>query len=442
MVVSQSAADRFSHPMVSSISTPVDKNYECEFDREIIRENRPELNINNYDSMGVIKEGTHVRYGDTLILYKSYLTEKNSEYARLMKKLSKQGDTTLDKIPKLIEVKVPVEIEDGIVKDIRFYPVDFKNWETRDDYLKVKREFSKRYEEKKNSLRQILGVEPTGVDQIMIESEDAMFVIEIRIDHLIKLKKSDKMCNRFGSKGVVSRIVPDDKMLRTKDGKIVDIIISPLSVISRINMSQMYESMLGLISIELFKRLNAFIVRGGKDEKEKDFLTGVVAKLLPERKDLDLFKLYEESKEYGYIRVKVSSFDRYYTDELLNSLRKSLGVDDHTDMFDPISNKWIRNKIRIGYQEFLRLHFIAEDKMKVTGSMFSTKVNEGLVLGYGKRRRDGQSIGEQESWALMAHGAQNLLEEFSLEDESKGPRFMQTLLSLGIGINAKESTND
>lgn len=234
-------------------------------------------------------------------------------------------------------------------------------------------------------------------------------------------------------KGVVATIVPDDKMLRMKDGTVIDIIMSPLAVISRINMSQLYVANLGLISKNLYERLRIYIEAGGENSsetkwiKERELLRECISKLYYENPNISLQQVYEESKPIGFVRIRAGALDKYFTAELVTSLLELLNISDHGELFDPVDYKWVRTPIRVGYQQFFRLHFIAEEKMKATGSVKTLGVQ-----GYGATRKEGQSIGEQESHALLAYGEGDLLRKFSYEKDDKASRFFQEMLSIGL----------
>jgi DNA-directed RNA polymerase beta subunit len=239
------------------------------------------------------------------------------------------------------------------------------------------------------------------------------------------------MSNYYGSKGVVSTIVDDDKMLRTEDGRIIDIVISPLSVISRLNISTLYVASLGLISKELYNRLDKFFLAGEVDKKEQKILEEVVKLVLYRRPGVTLKEVYEESKKYQMVQIQAGAFDKYFSSEVVLKAMDLLGIKDHEKLYDPTTGSWIRTPIRVGYQDFMRLHFIAEHKMKTTGT------NKRLgVIGYGDYREQGQSIGEQETWALMSHGDMDLLHKFSHERDEKAARFNQEMISIGLMLNS------
>lgn len=234
----------------------------------------------------------------------------------------------------------------------------------------------------------------------------------------------------------MSKIVPDDEMLRDSNGKVIDIIMSPLAVISRLNMSQIYVSNLGLISKTLYQRLDAFFKEGGLGSQsdgtpgkatEEQTLTYVIRKLLPDEPSITLKEVYERSKPYERVRIRVSAMDRYFTSDLITDLMKTLNINEYEKLFDPKTGRHIITPIRVGYQEFIRLHFIAEKKMKATGTMKTT----GLK-GYGSYKPKGQKLGEMEAEALMAHGEHDLLRKFSYEENDKNGKFYQEMISLGL----------
>ena len=78
-----------------------------------------------------------------------------------------------------------------------------------------------------------------------------------------KLRVGDKMAGRHGNKGIVARIVRDEDMPFLEDGSIVDIVLNPLGVPSRMNLGQIYETVLGWAGRELGLKFATPIFRRG-----------------------------------------------------------------------------------------------------------------------------------------------------------------------------------
>lgn len=432
MVLRKEAALKFTHKALYKLELEVSAKENWLFGSNELKSDSTYVRYaESLDDLGFIKIGKRVDAYDVIMAYEKVVPEY-SERARVAK--------LLDPSKVLVDntyVEVPAEVTDGIVTSITFTPtkgaktkfagnpmfntiISHVN-ELEDSYLKAEAEtLGVSVKELKRPTSEYYSSDP-----------EVMGTLTFNILYDNFLKKSDKMSNYYGSKGVVSTIVEDDKMLRTEDGRIIDIVISPLSVISRINISQLYVASLGLISKTLYQRLETFFSNKEVDKAEEELLKGCVKDLMYKQPKISLKEVYEKSKPYQMVQIDASAFDKYFTDEIIKSLESRLGIKDREKLYDPTTGRWTQIPIRIGYQDFLRLHFIAEHKMKVTG----TGKRQRVVKGYGEIRHEGQSIGEQESWSLMSYGDLDLLHKFSHEREDKAARFSQEMLSVGLLLN-------
>ena len=440
IVISESAAKNFTHRMLETVTIDMTDQEPWIVGKSIIDEDLElRTRASLYDKLGFIKVGTQVKRGDPLLVWKVIPNSVDNEKALLMKKLDKNAVYT-----EVRSADTPYDVTAGVVTKIEFNPVKdyMSKYSDNVTFMTLATHFATQAKDirRKESLE--LGVTPKEVDSIMPkELDDAtnphlMASITFSIMYDNPLKVADKMSNWYGSKGVASVLVPDDKMLRTEGGKIIDIVISPLSVISRINISQLYVSSLGLISKELYKRIENFLNSDKSDKKEEDLLKYCVSQLLYETPTKTLQQVYDEGKLYGFVRIRAGALDKHFTDKLITELMDKLGVKAFEKLFDPVTNMWVRTPIRVGYQDFMRLNFISEHKMKVTGTRRNAK-----IFGYGENKVGGQKIGEQEAYALMAYGDQDLLQKFSTEKEYKYSRISQELLSIGLLLNDVRPTS-
>jgi len=187
-------------------------------------------------------------------------------------------------------------------------------------------------------------------------------IVKVSVAQLRKIREGDKIAGRHGNKGVVSRVLPEADMPRLKDGSLVDIIISPLSVIARMNLGQTLESHLGW---------------AGKKLGEK-YITPSFEKL-PE--------------------------------EVITSLLKKAGlpVTGKAILHDGKSGEAYDQPVSVGVAYILKLHHMAEDKIHARATGPYSLVTQ-QPLG-GKTRMGGQRFGEMEVWALEAHRAAYALQE-------------------------------
>jgi DNA-directed RNA polymerase subunit beta len=193
---------------------------------------------------------------------------------------------------------------------------------------------------------------PNGIVQMA-----KVFVVKKR-----KLKVGDKMSGRHGNKGIVAKIVRQEDMPFLEDGTPVDIVLNPLGVPSRMNLGQIYETVLGWAGKKLGQRYATPIFDGASIEQ----ITSLVREAgLPENG-----KVYLHDGETG------ERFDQPTT---------------------------------VGYIYMLKLHHMVDDKMHAR-SIGPYSLITQQPLG-GKAQFGGQRFGELEVWALEAFGAANVLQE-------------------------------
>ncbi|WOK05204.1 DNA-directed RNA polymerase subunit beta [Imperialibacter roseus] len=177
-----------------------------------------------------------------------------------------------------------------------------------------------------------------------------------------KLKVGDKMAGRHGNKGVVAKIVREEDMPFTEDGTPVDVVLNPLGVPSRMNIGQIYETVLGWAGLKLGRKYATPIFDGASMEQ-------VAAEL----------------KEAG-----LPDFGRTYLTDGLTGVR-----------FD--------QPVTVGVIYVLKLGHLVDDKMHAR-SIGPYSLITQQPLG-GKAQFGGQRFGEMEVWALEAFGASNILQE-------------------------------
>lgn len=177
-----------------------------------------------------------------------------------------------------------------------------------------------------------------------------------------KLKVGDKMAGRHGNKGVVARIVREEDMPFLEDGTPVDIVLNPLGVPSRMNLGQIYETVLGWAGLKLGKKYATPIFDGASMEQ--------VANELKEA------KLPEYGRSYLYDGLTGDKFDQPVT---------------------------------VGVIYMLKLGHLVDDKMHAR-SIGPYSLITQQPLG-GKAQFGGQRFGEMEVWALEAFGASHVLQE-------------------------------
>ncbi len=177
-----------------------------------------------------------------------------------------------------------------------------------------------------------------------------------------KLRIGDKMAGRHGNKGIVSKIVRAEDMPFLADGTPVDIVLNPLGVPSRMNLGQIYETVLGWAGKKLNKRFKTPIFDGATLEQIN-----------------------------GYMR------------------EAGLPENGRTYLYDGETGERFDQPATVGYIYYLKLHHMIDDKMHAR-SIGPYSLITQQPLG-GKANFGGQRFGEMEVWALEAYGASHVLQE-------------------------------
>jgi DNA-directed RNA polymerase subunit beta len=206
-----------------------------------------------------------------------------------------------------------------------------------------------------------------GIYEITKEDNDELSAgvikeLTIRVAQVRKIMVGDKLAGRHGNKGVISKIVPEEDLPHLEDGTPVDIIISPVNVIGRMNVGQMLETHLSWAGQKL-------------------------------------------GKTYA-----VPVFEQFDEDSLLKELEKAgLPTGGKAKLIDGRTGEYFDREIVVGYPHILKLLHLSEDKIHARSTGPYSLITQ-QPLG-GKAQFGGQRFGEMEVWALEAYSAAYILQE-------------------------------
>ena len=233
-----------------------------------------------------------------------------------------------------------------------------------------------------------------------------------------KLQPGDKMAGRHGNKGVISRIMPAEDMPYLEDGTVVDIVLNPLGVPSRMNVGQILETHLGWASAGLGRQvgaaLEAYESAGSSD------LVPIRAKLKEvygdtvydeEIEELDDGQVMELTRNVTRgIPFATPVFDGAREEDIVRMLKQA-GLDPSGQVWlqDGRTGERFDRKVTVGYIYMLKLHHLVDDKIHARSIGPYSLVTQ-QPLG-GKAQFGGQRFGEMEVWALEAYGAAYTLQE-------------------------------
>ncbi|MFZ2199963.1 MAG: DNA-directed RNA polymerase subunit beta [Microgenomates group bacterium] len=219
------------------------------------------------------------------------------------------------------------------------------------------------------SLRMSNGESGTVIEVSTLDREEGdeldpgvLKTVTVKVAQIRKVTVGDKLAGRHGNKGVISRIIPTADMPYLADGTPIDIIISPLSVLARMNLGQLLEAHLGWAADKLGYKV-----------------------ALPVFEPLDESVIEEQLKKAG------------------------LPTDGKAILYDGRTGLPFDNPTTVGIGYILKLIHMVEDKTHARSTGPYSLVTQ-QPLG-GKAQMGGQRLGEMEVWALEAHRAAHVLQE-------------------------------
>ncbi len=179
---------------------------------------------------------------------------------------------------------------------------------------------------------------------------------------LRKISVGDKLAGRHGNKGVISKILPAWDMPYLEDGTPVDVILSPLSILSRMNLGQLFENLIGTIAAK------------------------------------------------NNVNISAPVFEKIKEEFIFSELTKiGLPVDNKVTLFDGLTGKAYDRKVLVGTTYIMKLIHMVEDKFHARSVGPYSLVTQ-QPLG-GKSQLGGQRFGEMEVWALESHRVPHTLQE-------------------------------
>ena len=259
-------------------------------------------------------------------------------------------------------VKKGTKLNKGVLKNIDYGVVDYTSWTKEDNTnvliarllhnytIKVNEEIG-RYKREKFNVS--IGDElPAGV----------LKLAKVYMAKKRKLKVGDKLAGRHGNKGIVSRIVRAEDMPFLEDGTPVDIVLNPLGVPSRMNLGQIFETVLGWAGEKLGAKFSTPIFDGASLDEIEEYIK----------------------------KADLPSFGQTY-------------------LYDGGTGDRFHQQATVGVIYMLKLAHMVDDKMHAR-SIGPYSLITQQPLG-GKAQFGGQRFGEMEVWALEAFGASTILQE-------------------------------
>ncbi|XXS36669.1 MAG: DNA-directed RNA polymerase subunit beta [Candidatus Nasuia deltocephalinicola] len=251
-----------------------------------------------------------------------------------------------------------------------------------------------------------------------------------------KLQVGDKMSGRHGNKGVISKILPINEMPYLFNGRIIEMILNPLGVPSRMNVGQLLEIHLGFISLCLGWKIYDLLFKNNSFNKIKDLLLKIYNKDI-NKDDLDSLNFIEILNLVNFFKNGIyfsinpfSGFKECMMNNILDLIFSENFLFDHgvsqdkkkIFLYDGRSGEKFKSRITVGLMYMLKLNHLAEDKIHARSVGPYSMITQQPLKG--KSNKGGQRLGEMEVWALEAYGAfYSLQEMFTVKSDDVKGRF-------------------
>ena len=235
------------------------------------------------------------------------------------------------------------------------------------------------------------------VSNLLSPGESAPEWIQVYIAQKRVIQVGDKVAGRHGNKGVISKILPSQDMPYLLSGQIIDVVLNPLGVPSRMNVGQLFECMLGLAGNMLDEQFT----------------------LIP----FDKGHGFEASRSFVYsklLQARQKTQQRIWLSE--RSPGKTVVLDGRT------GQKYIQ-PITIGCTYILKLIHLVDEKIHARSTGPYSLITQQPLRG--RSKHGGQRLGEMEVWALEGFGAAYTLQELLTvkSDDARGRnQVMETIL--------------
>ena len=270
--------------------------------------------------------------------------------------------------------------------DILVGKLTFKELETSSQYTLLQRlikPFKLSYQDtslrvEKGTKGRVINISVTNLNLSNHTTKNNIdMLIKITIASIRPIQIGDKLSGRHGNKGIVSRILSSENMPYLPDGTPIDILLNPLGVPSRMNVGQIFESLLGLAGEKLGNRYKIMPFDEIYGQESSRIL------------------INQKLKEAAIIQNCKWLFNSQYPGKIF--------------LKDGRTGEYFDNPTMVGKSYILKLIHFVEDKVHARSVGPYTMITNQPVAG--KAQHGGQRFGEMEVWALEAYGCSTTLQE-------------------------------
>lgn len=421
----------------------------------------------NYLIDTIVKSGQIINPGTVILAYKlPLLTDKTEE--EIEEELEDEQIDIGDDLSDLFNFSADIESDSivirskkgGIVESVEVYTnVDLTKYRRNFELLiPIYEQFKKEYDKYIDAYNNAdIKSEPS---YLIRTTKDALFtyrgktypvIIRIKIKTARLATYGDKMANRHGNKGTIGLILKDELMPRTEYGERIDMIVSGLGVINRLNLGQILEGTLGYISRHLVNVANDYYkekgeeglrklykeiyetLYDGNEELKQRFIARINALSKAELK-----RLYQYINKYKHVPIIIPPFrspsynsvdnNPNIIKENIEKLAAKFNIKLYQKLYLPQFNRYTDRPIQVAYMYWHKLEHVSEEVIHARSFGLVSRVTKQAVRG--KKKGGGLRVGEFDSWALIGHDVPNVLRELFFVNADDPDSFTEIYASI------------
>jgi DNA-directed RNA polymerase beta subunit len=258
-------------------------------------------------------------------------------------------------------------------------------------------------------------------DKFTIKGETIKgILIRFKLEQELQVALGDKLCNRYGNKGIISLIEKDELMPRLPNGERLEVLFNPIGLIARMNIGQLYEMYCGLMARELGRRIPTMTnklkiidliqsVYSKLDTSKNKKTTATLVSNLNRLSPGQFSDLINQVKTTGFYPIIIPPFMApKHTD--IGLALKVLGLQTSYNLFLPEFGIKTVKPVPVGYMYVCKLEHMADAKIYARGTGPTTGKTAQPTSG--KRRDGGQRLGELDTYSFISYNCPATLAEF------------------------------
>jgi len=343
----------------------------------------------------------------------------------------------------------------GLLLDVQIYSniKDLKSICANDEVYKLLKQYKDEFDKKYSVYLQdyadadivnepLYLIKPVG-GTYKHEDKVPSVIIRLILNKYTEADLGDKLCNRHGNKGVITKILPDELMPKTEYGETVHVILDPLGVINRMNIGQVFEAALAYILKHLY--LRNFKDKPADLQKFKNFVINLYKTMyenhpayekiiawLSSRPDSEWLNHLQECQKVEAITVIIPPFLSPISanKNLIKKLEEMHNIKTEQQLYLPEFGQKTVYRVQIGYMYMFKLEHTTDSVLHARFLGPRHSLTKQAVKG--RKKGGGFTFGEFDSYQMLAHDVPAVLAELGYLN-AESDEFIHVLRQKAIG---------